>query len=170
MKIIALILIILYIQSCMQPAINPPATTAVQHEDSIKQWILNYLDEIWNQGNFSRAEYYWGPEFVNVFSPESGKGPEAMKQQVAYFLKAFESIHFELKDIIIRENKIAAWVVITGKHTGDLFGIKATQKEVKFREAVWYTLKDGKLNEVYPFVDWNDLFRQLGTYPELNSK
>lgn len=146
---------------------NLTAIETGAHEDSIKQWIQQYLDEIWNKGEFSHSEKYWGPEFVNVFSPESGKGPEAMQKQVAYFLEAFDSIRFELKDILVKDNKIAAWVEITGKHTGELFGILPTFKEVKFREAVWYTLKDNKLNEVYPFVDWNSLFIQLGSYPEL---
>lgn len=160
----------LILLSCMQPQNPKPLETQVSNirSDSIKQWITRYLEEVWNKRDFTNADKYWGPEFVNVFSPESGKGPEAMRQQVDYFLKAFENSHFELKNILVQGDQVALWIEISGKHTGELFGIPATHKEVRFREAVWYTLKNGKLHEVYPFVDWNDLFRQLGKYPTLD--
>lgn len=138
-----------------------------QHQDSIKQFIRDYIEEIWNKRDFSKAEKYWGADFKNAFAPQFAHGPEGMKQQVVYFLSAFEPFHFELKDIMIEGNKVALWIEISGTHTGELFGIAPTHKQVRFREAVWYTLKDGKLDEVYPFVDWNDLFEQLGQYPAL---
>lgn len=31
-------------------------------------------------------------------------------------------------------------------------------------------MKDGKLREVYPFVDWNVLFGQMGKYPVMATK
>ena len=138
-----------------------------QHQDSIKQWYLNYIDEVWNKRNFTNADKYWGKDFKNVFAPQFEHGPNGMKNQVAYFLNAFDSFHFEIKDIMIDGDKISVWAEISGKHTGELFGIKPTGKEVKFREAAWYKIKDGKLDEVYPFVDWNTLFEQLGEYPAL---
>ena len=144
---------------------KPMETNA--HRDSIVQFIRAYIGEIWNQSDFTNADKYWGPEFRNVFAPGLPHGPEAMKQQVAYFLDAFDDIHFELKDIMVDGEKVSMWIEISGVHTGEFFGIPPTGKEVKFREAVWYTLKDGKLDEVYPFVDWNMLFEQLGRYPAL---
>lgn len=150
---------------------NPSTTTMTQqHQDSVKRWVNTYIDEIWNKRNFSKADTYWGPDFKNVFAPQFAHGPEGMKQQVAYFLDAFDSFHFELKDILIQDDKVAIWVEISGTHTGELFGIKPTGKKVKFRECAWYKIKDGKLDEVYPFVDWNDLFEQLGQYPPIETK
>jgi len=90
-----------------------------------------------------------------------------MKNQVAYFLSAFQPFHFEIKDIMIDNDRVSMWIEITGTHTGELFGIKPTYKQVKFREAVWYKMKGNKLDEVYPFVDWNALFEQLGQYPKI---
>lgn len=145
-------------------------TMANQHQDSIRQFIHEYMDEIWNKADFSRADKYWGPDFKNVFAPQFPHGPEAMKQQVAYFLSAFDPFHFEIKDIMVDGDKISAWVEITGTHTGELLGIPPTNKQVSFREAVWWKLKDGKLDEVYPFVDWNSLFEQLGQYPPIENE
>lgn len=141
-----------------------------QHEDSIKQFIYHYVDDVWNKRDIASANKYWGNDFKNVFAPQLEHGPEGMKKQVAYFLNAFAPFHFEIKDIMIDGDKISAWCEISGTHTGELFGIKATMKEVRFREAVWWRMKDGKLDEVYPFVDWNSLFEQLGEYPKLESK
>lgn len=58
--------------------------------------------------------------------------------------------HFEIKDMIIEGDKISMWIEISGTHTGELFGIKPTNKEVKFHEAVWYKMKEGKLQTVVP--------------------
>lgn len=138
-----------------------------QHEDSIKQFLHDYVEDIWNKRDFTKAEKFWGADFKNVFAPQFEHGPEAMKKQVDYFLRAFQPFHFEIMDMMIEGDKVSLWIEITGVHTGDLWGIKPTNKQVKFREAVWYKLKDGKLDEVYPFVDWNSLFEQLGEYPEL---
>jgi len=141
-----------------------------QHQDSIKQFLHNYIDEIWNKRDFSKAATYWGTDFKNAFAPEFEQGPEGMKVQVEYFLNAFNPFHFEIKDIMVEDDKVTMWVQIRGTHTGELFGIKPTNKEVKFREAVWHKLKDGKLDEVYPVVDLNSLFEQLGQYPALENK
>lgn len=134
-----------------------------------KQFIHEYVEEIWNKGDFSNVDKYWGSDFKNVFAPQFAHGPEGMKNQVAYFLNAFESIQFRIMDLIIEDDKVAMWVEISAIHTGELFGIKPTNKQVKFREAAWYKIKNGKLDEVYPFVDWNMLFEQLGQYPEIKS-
>jgi len=141
-----------------------------QHADRVKQFIKDYIQEIWNKRDFTKADKYWGADFRNVFAPQFEHGPEAMKSQVAYFLSAFDPFHFEIKDIMLDGNKISMWVEISGTHTGELFGIQPTNKQVLFREAVWYTMKDGKLDEVYPFVDWNSFFEQLGEYPKLEAK
>lgn len=160
---------LLILSSCQNTEKPNSSTKIIMTKDSIKQWYLTYIDEVWNKRNFSVADKYWGADFKNVFAPQFAHGPEGMKNQVEYFLNAFESFHFEIKDIMIEGDKISVWAEITGKHTGELFGIKPTGKEVKFREAAWYKLKDGKLDEVYPFVDWNTLFEQLGQYPALNN-
>lgn len=151
--------------SCENTLTQHTANSNLMTKDSIKQWYLSYIEEVWNNRDFSNADKYWGTDFKNVFAPQFAHGPEGMKEQVAYFLSAFDSFHFEVKDLLIEGDKIAIWAEITGRHTGELFGIKPTGKSVRFREAAWYKLKDGKLDEVYPFVDWNALFEQLGQYP-----
>jgi predicted ester cyclase len=149
---------------------NENSIMTKQHQDSIKQFLHDYVEEIWNKRDFSKADKYWGADFKNVFAPQFDHGPEGMKKQVDYFLSAFQPFHFEIMDIMIDGDKVSMWIEISGTHTGELFGIKPTNKQVKFREAVWYKLKDGKLDEVYPFVDWNSLFEQLGEYPQPENK
>lgn len=154
------------ITACNNSQTKNQTITMTDHQDSIKQWFHQYIDDVWNKGDFSHADKYWGKDFRNAFAPQFAPGPESMKKQVAYFLNAFSSFHFEIKDIMIDGDKISVWAEITGRHTGELFGIKPTNKSVKFRESAWYSMKNGKLDEVYPFVDWNSLFEQLGAYPK----
>jgi predicted ester cyclase len=162
--------LLIYFYSCQNAEKSSPAKNNSMNNDQLKEWYLSYIDEIWNKRDFTKADKYWGADFKNVFAPQFEHGPAGMKNQVEYFLDAFDSFHFEIKDMMVDGDKISIWAEITGKHTGELFGIKATGREVKFREAAWYKLKDGKLDEVYPFVDWNTLFEQLGQYPALTTK
>lgn len=168
---ITLIASCIFLTDCNNP--NPPAhqnenqTMTKQHKDSIILFLHSYIEDIWNKRDFSKAEKYWSDDFKNVFAPQFDHGPEGMKRQVSYFLNAFQPFKFEIMDIMIDGDKISMWIEISGTHTGELFGIKPTNKQVKFRESVWYKMKGGKLDEVYPFVDWNSLFEQLGEYPKL---
>jgi len=154
--------------SCNNQNVDRSGSTPTLNEDSIKQFVYEYVDEIWNKKDFTNADKYWGPDFRNGFAPQLEHGPEAMKKQIESFLQAFNPFHFEIEDILVEDNKIAMWFEITATHSGDFLGIKATQKKVIFREAAWYEMKDGKFDIVYAFVDWNMLFEQLGEYPNLN--
>lgn len=170
MRIIVFISILFLFSGCnSNPDISTPAI-ADRHKDSITNFINEYVRDIWNKGDFTKAEKYWGADFKNIFAPQFPHGPEGMKKQAAYFFKAFTDFHFDIKDILIEGDKISLWAEIRGTHTGELFGIPATNKKVIFREAVWYKMKDGKLDEVYPFVDYNSLFEQLGQYPSLQKQ
>jgi len=154
--------------SCTNQNHNQSGIDAEQlHQDSVKQFITDYIDEIWNQGDFSKAEKYWGPDFRNGFAPELKIGPEGMMQQIKPFLAAFDSLHFEIGDMMVDGNKVSFWIEISGKHTGKFYGIPPTNKAIKFREAAWYEMKDGKLDVVYAFMDLMMLFEQLGQFPKI---
>ena len=168
MKNILLLLVIgVVLTACSNNSRNQNSTAA--QNDSTKQFVRRYINEVWNNRDFSKTDKYWGADFKNVFALQYPHGAEGMKTQVAYFLAAFDTFHFDVQDIIVEGDKVAAWVEITGTHTGELFGIKPTNKQVKFREAFIYKIVDGKLDEVYPFVDWNSLFMQLGQYPDMKN-
>jgi predicted ester cyclase len=53
---------------------------------------------------------------------------------VGLWLAATCTDGFEVKNIMVQNDKVAMWVDISGTHTGELFGIKPTHKKVKFRE------------------------------------
>lgn len=170
MRLLFFIPALVLFSNCRLKPGNSAADPVKIHNDSIKHFINEYVNEIWNKGDFEKANTYWGEDFKNVFAPQFPHGPEGMKQQASYFFKAFTDFHFTIKDIIIDGDKISMWAEISGIHTGDLFGIPATNKKVVFRESVWYKMKDGKLDEVYPFVDYNSLFEQIGQYPALQKQ
>jgi len=111
---------------------NETLTMNKQHQDSIKQFLHDYVEEIWNKRDFSKADKYWGSDFRNVFAPQFDHGPEGMKKQVDYFLSAFEPFHFEIMEIMIVGDKISMVIEISGTHTGELFVINTTNKLVKF--------------------------------------
>jgi predicted ester cyclase len=131
------------------------------NNEEIKQWISTYINEIWNNGDFSNIDSYWSPQVRNAFATKSTPGHVAMKSQIEGFRGAFSSFRFEIEDMIVEGEKIVIWGVLSGKHTGNLLNIEPTGKNVRFQETVWFKLKNGKIDEICPFVDWNSLLQQL---------
>jgi hypothetical protein len=46
---------------------NENLTMTKQHQDSIKQFIHDYVEEIWNKRDFSKADKYWGADLKKMF-------------------------------------------------------------------------------------------------------
>ena len=58
----------------------------------------------------------------------------------------------------------AIWRVV-GRHTGDLYGLAATQRPIDVIEAGLWRVEDGLIQEAWFFGDELALLQQLGMYP-----
>jgi predicted ester cyclase len=94
-------------------------------------------------------------EFVS--EQVSGSGPvdglAAYIDGVKAVCTAFPDYHWELQELVVEEDTIAARLIGQGTHTGPFSGIAPTGRKVSTQELVIYRIADGKIVQC-----WGDLF------------
>jgi predicted ester cyclase len=70
-----------------------------------------------------------------------------------------------VEEVFATEDRIAVRFVFHGKHTGDFFGIPATQRMVSARANILLHVADGKVTKLFGVFDEAGLLRQLGVLP-----
>jgi steroid delta-isomerase-like uncharacterized protein len=83
----------------------------------------------------------------------------------ANYITGFSNRKFTVKESIAQGNKVVKYWNFKGKHTGNFFGIPATNKEVDVIGCTIATVVNGKITEEQDFMDNLEFFRQLGLMP-----
>ena len=87
----------------------------------------------------------------------SGSGPvdglAAYIDGVKAVCTAFPDYHWELQELVVEEDTIAARLIGQGTHTGPFSGIAPTGRRISTQELVHYRIADGKIVQC-----WGDLF------------
>lgn len=93
-------------------------------------------------------------EFVDEQVSGSGSvdGRTAYVERVRAVSTGFPDYHWDLQELIVEENTIAARLIGRGTHTGSFDGIAPTGREITIQELVIYRFADGRITHC-----WGDL-------------
>jgi predicted ester cyclase len=93
-------------------------------------------------------------EFVDEQVSGSGSvdGLAAYVERVKAVCTGFPDYHWELQDLVVEENTIAARLIGRGTHAGFFDGIAPTGRKITIQELVVYRIADGKIIQC-----WGDL-------------
>ena len=98
----------------------------------------------------------------------NGTSPSVPSQGVKGFLVEFEAISaglsdkaFEADDIHVADGVVTVIGTITGRHTGTLFGVPATGRDVAFGSIAVHRVAGGAIAETWQMVDWTSLREQI---------
>jgi predicted ester cyclase len=106
---------------------------------------------------------------LGEFVAEQVSGSGAVDGLVAYIerVKAvsigFPDYHWELQELVVEENTIAARLIGRGTHTGFFDGIAPTGRKITIQELVIYRFADGKIIQCWG--DLNPVVRDAVTTP-----
>ena len=91
-----------------------------------KALISIYFNEIWNKGRMDLLDEIIAPDYINhsPSTPDPKPGPEGLKPIVLDMRNGFPDLHYEIKDLIITEDKIVAKTVVSGTHASRMFPVK----------------------------------------------
>jgi len=82
---------------------------------------------------------------------------------LAGFVGALENIKSEVQDVIASNDLVALRLIVTAKQTGNLLGIPATGRPVRWDAVDIYRVNDdGKISEQWAFEDLAAILSQLG--------
>ncbi|RZJ54126.1 MAG: ester cyclase [Flavobacterium sp.] len=114
-----------------------------------KALLVKYNKEVIENGNMDFFREIATSDFLNHSAPE---GMPSSIDGVIYFFadvlhKAFSEIKVEVLDMIAEGDKVATRKVISGTHTGELFGIASTGKKVEIKVIDIFTIDENKLKD-----------------------
>jgi steroid delta-isomerase-like uncharacterized protein len=100
--------------------------------------------------------------FKNLGTGEVYKGRAEIGAMLHFIYHVAFDAKAEIISYTITEDKAQLEVLIRGRHTGEIAGIPATNKEVSIPVSVSYDLKDGLIQEARIYFLTNVLLQQLG--------
>ena len=97
-------------------------------------------------------------------SPMSGQsvGREAIRRAYEAFFEAYGELNIAREHVLVDGDQMVVVFKFTGKHTGTLFGIKGTGKQIVFRGVTVYTVKKGQLVYERRIYDFTGFLMKLG--------
>nr|MBC8235897.1 ester cyclase [bacterium] len=133
-----------------------------------KAIVRRVIDEIWLQGNLELADEFIHPNhhFNEAPGDPSSWGIDAYKGNIALWNSILSDMHTNIDAILAEGDKVAIHVTNTGTHTGTLFGVPATMKQLEFSLTAIMRIADGKIVETWMVKDSMSIIEQLQQPPE----
>ena len=140
-------------------------STQQQVERNIK--VARRSIEALNTGDATKALEFMHPDYFNhesQASPERAKlrGTAEFADTVQKLRAAFSDLHYEEQESIASGDKVVSIVTVTGRHTGDFFGIPPTGRNFSYQAAHIVRIADGKIIEHKAIRDDLKFMMQLG--------
>jgi steroid delta-isomerase-like uncharacterized protein len=119
--------------------------------------------DIFNSYDFDRISEFIDVNYIE-HSPDPGQKPglEGLKQAMIDLKNGFPDYKFIINDMVINRDKAAVLFTFTGTNTGDMMGMKATNKQVTVQGIDYLLLKDNKCTEHWDYMDMHTFMQQLG--------
>lgn len=131
--------------------------------------LKTWMEEVWNKGRESAIDEIGAPDMVaHNLIDASGKpiiGTAKFKEFWRGFRQTFPDIHVEVLETLRDGDKEIVRCELRATHKGEVLGIAATHKPIKFTGMVIAREKDGRLVEAWETWDFLSLYQQLGAVP-----
>lgn len=133
-----------------------------------KDLIRRYIEAVDanDSSDWSVIDEYLAEDFVAHNPPAPGVtlDRDGMKQAAEVFRVGSPGTH-EITMQIAEGDLVASHIVGRGVHSGELFGIPATNRDVESAGIAIHRVRDGKIVEYWSVVDVASVLQQLGALP-----
>jgi predicted ester cyclase len=139
--------------------------------DKYKSMFRHMPEVFFNEGNLTSADTEIVADYVDhTLPPQYPRGLSGLEQFVREFRVGMPNVHYVVDhltddDLIGEGDKVVQRLLAHGTHTGPLFGIPATGREVTWTEIHIGRYENGKLAEHWGNVDVLGIFQQMGVIP-----
>lgn len=121
-------------------------------------------------GDTSDADEYIHPQYRNPAASEHGNwvGPEGFAMAIKWLKSVFsEDCYKEEVKIEERGEWVRAYMVLYGRHVGNLLGMKPTGRKFAGEQIHLIRFVDGKIRDHRDWPEYQSTYRQLGEpWPE----
>ena len=131
--------------------------------------IVREMVDAWNAHDPDGVARYVSGDFVSESDTLPGplRGPEAVRQEVQMYVRAFSDLHFDVEQILVSGDFVTMRWTATGTHDGELMGIPPTSKRVLTHGFTVEEAKNGTATREWVYWDTGNLLRQIGILPSL---
>lgn len=120
-------------------------------------------DEIINQGNLDLINNTnFDDSITMISSPENVVGIDNFKDYYSNFVTGFSNVEFTIVDVFGQGDKLIKHWRFKGTHSGDFFGMSATNNNIDVEGVTLVEMKDGKIAKEQDFMDNMVFMQQLG--------
>ena len=135
--------------------------------DESKRITRRLIEEAYSGGRLDVVAELFVPDAV-IHDPALQNdvvGVGAIKDMVGAFRRAFPDLLLVIEDQIADGDRVAVRWTARGTHSGDVWGVAATGKEVTFSGVFVYRFAIGRIAESWSSWDAIGLMQQLGVIP-----
>ena len=117
------------------------------------------------RGDAGMADEIVAADYHNHDGPVGKMGSEGVKAGVTAFKQAFPDARVDIEYQVAEGDKVVTRYAWHGTHQGEIEGIPATGKQVKWTSTVTFRIDDGKICEAWQNMDRWGLMQQMGVAP-----
>ena len=128
--------------------------------DSLPDAVSKFY-QVYNEGNLELWEEAMSPSYVGHVNRQDVPNRETGKGFIQALLGAFPNINYNVHDALTEGDKIVTRWTATATHTGDLFGMPPTNKDVTMMGITIFRVADGQIQELWDVWDQAGLMEQL---------
>jgi predicted ester cyclase len=130
---------------------------------SNKQLMNRFIERYQIAGDEAVLHELVAPDLVNrtPMTPDPEGGPAEVKQIFDMLHSALEGFAVEVLDQLAEGDKVMTYKMFGGRHTGALFGVPATGRDIHFAVMDIVRFRDGQIVEHWALIDQASLLAQL---------
>ena len=133
----------------------------------MKDVVRSVSEDLYGRGRVDLVDRYFAEGFVN-HDPPMGFGAD--RDGVRAFVQAIHAglsdVEAETTHLVVEGNLAAVRWTVSAVHTGDLFGIPATQRAITVNGIGIYRFEGERIVEEWHRQDDLGMLQQLGALPE----
>jgi steroid delta-isomerase-like uncharacterized protein len=136
-----------------------------------KQITREYLEKVWIGKDPSAVHQYIAPDVIlheHLGEAEIGtesQGVQGIEEQLSIVLSASPDLDFVLEELIAERDIVAARWHFEATHTGDFYGVPATNRRISMTGMFFSRFRDGKVVESWQTLDIFGILIQMGVLP-----
>ena len=127
-----------------------------------KALVRRFYEDLWNRWDYSAIGEILTPDIVFHGSLNiDATGHDGFINYAETVRGAFPDFHNKIEETIAEGDKLAACLTYSGTHQGEIFGIEATGRPIRYAGVGIFLFRDGLIGQVWVLGDRLALMRQL---------
>ncbi len=133
-----------------------------------KEIIRRVSEELYGEGRLELVDELFAEDYVNHDPPQGfGRGRDDVREFIRTIHAGLSDVKSTATNILVDGNEGAVRWTVTAVHSGELFGIPPTNRQLNHSGICIYRIENGRVVEEWQQRDDLGLLQQLGAIPEM---